>query len=181
MEADPGYHVEDVLVDGESVGAVSSYTFSSIIADHTISVSFTDTYTITPSAGSGGSISPDTIQSVYYGDTPSFTITADPDYLIYDVVVDGTISVKAELVDGVYTFPPVTTNHTIAATFYTTSCPDWDLNCDGYCNALDLSIFVSVWNATGEPGWIRSDWNKDGVVDALDFSGIFTAHWGETW
>ncbi len=36
----PCYDVADVLVDGVSVGAVKSYTFSSISANHTITVSF---------------------------------------------------------------------------------------------------------------------------------------------
>jgi hypothetical protein len=36
----PGFHIVDVLVDGTSVGAVSSYTFSSVTADHTIAASF---------------------------------------------------------------------------------------------------------------------------------------------
>ncbi len=37
---DQGYVVENVLVNGSSVGAVSTYTFSNISADNTISVSF---------------------------------------------------------------------------------------------------------------------------------------------
>ncbi len=36
----PCYDVEDVLVDGVSVGAVKSYTFSNVSANHTISASF---------------------------------------------------------------------------------------------------------------------------------------------
>jgi hypothetical protein len=35
-----GYSINDVLVDGSSVGAVSSYTFSNVIEDHTISATF---------------------------------------------------------------------------------------------------------------------------------------------
>ena len=35
-----GYHVADVLVDGVSVGAVTSYTFEDVSANHTISASF---------------------------------------------------------------------------------------------------------------------------------------------
>jgi len=34
------YHIADVLVDGSSVGAVASHTFSNIAADHTIAASF---------------------------------------------------------------------------------------------------------------------------------------------
>ena len=38
--ANPGYHVADVLVDGISVGAVTSYTFGNVADNHTIAVSF---------------------------------------------------------------------------------------------------------------------------------------------
>jgi len=37
---DPGYHIDDVLVDGVSVGAVSSYTFTDVQTDHTIDALF---------------------------------------------------------------------------------------------------------------------------------------------
>ena len=40
MTADRGYEVADVLVDGQSAGAVSSYTFEDVAGDHTIVVSF---------------------------------------------------------------------------------------------------------------------------------------------
>ena len=54
-----GYHVADVLVDGASVGAVTSYTFTNVTANHTISASFAvNTRTITASAGANGTISP---------------------------------------------------------------------------------------------------------------------------
>jgi hypothetical protein len=35
-----GYHVDDLLVDGSSVGAVTSYTFTNVTANHTISATF---------------------------------------------------------------------------------------------------------------------------------------------
>jgi len=37
---DTGYQISDVLVDGVSVGAVSSYTFNNVTAPHTISATF---------------------------------------------------------------------------------------------------------------------------------------------
>ncbi|MEM4531555.1 MAG: M12 family metallo-peptidase, partial [Thermofilaceae archaeon] len=37
---DTGYKIKDVLVDGSSVGAVSSYTFQNVTADHTIHATF---------------------------------------------------------------------------------------------------------------------------------------------
>jgi len=35
-----GYHVEDVIVDGLSVGAVTSYTFTNVTSNHTINATF---------------------------------------------------------------------------------------------------------------------------------------------
>jgi hypothetical protein len=40
IEPNRGYHISDVLVDGASVGAVSSYTFENVSANHTIAVTF---------------------------------------------------------------------------------------------------------------------------------------------
>lgn len=37
---DEGYRIADVLVDGESIGVVSSYTFENVRSDHTIEVIF---------------------------------------------------------------------------------------------------------------------------------------------
>ena len=45
ITADNGYEIADVLVDGNSVGAVESYTFSDVKANHTITVSFNKTAT----------------------------------------------------------------------------------------------------------------------------------------
>ena len=42
---DPGYYIKDVLVDGKSVGAVSTYTFKEVVADHTIHAAFAENYT----------------------------------------------------------------------------------------------------------------------------------------
>ena len=40
ITADSGYLIADVLVDGESVGAVSTYTFTDVRVDHTIEAKF---------------------------------------------------------------------------------------------------------------------------------------------
>jgi hypothetical protein len=40
ITADAGYHVADVLVDGASIGAVASYEFTNVTANHTIAASF---------------------------------------------------------------------------------------------------------------------------------------------
>jgi uncharacterized repeat protein (TIGR02543 family) len=40
ITANKGYHITNVLVDGASVGTVNSYTFSNVVATHTITASF---------------------------------------------------------------------------------------------------------------------------------------------
>lgn len=109
-----GYKIDDVVVDGVSVGAVTSYTFNNVTSNHTISVSFAImTYTISASVGNGGSISPSGSISVNYGSSRTFTISANSGYKIDNVIVDG-VSVGSV---GSHTFSNVTENHTISATF----------------------------------------------------------------
>jgi hypothetical protein len=111
---DKGYKIKDVKVDGKSVGAVSTYTFENVTSDHTIEATFAvNTYTITASAGSGGSISPSGTITVNYGESKTFTITPDKGYKISDVKVDG----KSVGAVSTYTFFNITDNHTIEVTF----------------------------------------------------------------
>jgi hypothetical protein len=71
------------------------------------------TYTITASAGTGGTISPSGSVTVSQGASQTFAIAASSGYQIAGVTVDGT---SVGLVSS-YTFSNVTANHTIAATF----------------------------------------------------------------
>ncbi|MGD8782592.1 MAG: BACON domain-containing carbohydrate-binding protein, partial [Ignavibacteria bacterium] len=109
-----GYHISNVNIDGALKGALSTYTFSNVTTGHYISASFAiNTYTITASAGSGGSISPSGTVSVNYGSSKTFTITPSSGYEISSVVVDGT----SQGAISSYTFSNVTSNHTISASF----------------------------------------------------------------
>lgn len=107
-----GYHVADVTVDGASVGAVTSYTFSGVTGPHLISAVFAvNTYTIATQAGAGGSITP--TSTVSYGGSKSCSIKPASGYLIADVAVDGSSvgPVKS------YRFTRVAADHAIQATF----------------------------------------------------------------
>jgi FtsP/CotA-like multicopper oxidase with cupredoxin domain len=119
---EPGYRVAQVLVDGNPVDLPvyggkpwNFYTFSDVTQDHTISVSFEQiTYTITPSASAGGTISPSTPQSVVIGaDSPTFTMTPNPGYHLSELRIDGALVATT----STYTFTNVQGDHTIAATF----------------------------------------------------------------
>ena len=111
---DIGYKIKDVKVDGMSVGAVSTYTFKNVTANHTIEAIFEPiTFTIATSAGLGGSISPSGTITVNYGDSKTFTITPNSGYKVSVVKVDG--ASKGSI--SSYTFQNITSNHMIEATF----------------------------------------------------------------
>jgi subtilisin family serine protease len=108
-----GYHVSDVLVDSVSVGAVTTYTFDSVTANHTIQATFAiNTYTVTPTAGPHGTISPATPQTVNFLQPVSFTITPNTGYHIASVTgCNGTLN------GSTYTTGPVTADCTVSAMF----------------------------------------------------------------
>ncbi|MDQ7786428.1 MAG: DUF1566 domain-containing protein [Thermodesulfovibrionales bacterium] len=203
ITADANYSIADVLIDGNSTGAVTTYTFSNVTANHSLTASFkkqkdnmlsvsksgtgtgtvTSTpagincgsdcieiynagtsvtltaapdagsgfagwsgvctgtgacivtmdaaksvtaaftgqaYTITASAGAGGSISPSGSVTVNHGVSQTFTITVNTNYRIEDVIVDN----QSVGTTGAYTFPSVTANHTITAIFKNIAYPD---------------------------------------------------------
>jgi hypothetical protein len=70
------------------------------------------THTVTPTAGPGGSIDPNTPQVVNDGETTSFTITPDAHYAIADVTGCG-----GSLVGDTYTTGPIAADCTVSATF----------------------------------------------------------------
>ena len=117
ITASNDYEVADVLVDSVSQGAITSYTFTHVTANHTITVTFKQkpatTYTITASAGSNGTISPSGSVSVTSGGSQTFTISALDGYEVESVLVDN----QSQGAITTYTFTNVTANHTITVTF----------------------------------------------------------------
>ena len=114
---DTGYHVADVLVDDASVGAVTSYPFTNVSANHTISATFAEnapvTYTITTTAGANGAIAPAGPQTVTAGSDATFSITPSAGYYVETLKIDG-VDVQPT---KSYTFTNVQANHSIEATF----------------------------------------------------------------
>lgn len=114
-----GYKIAGVSVDGASVGAVATYTFSNVTANHTISATFaaattTAGYSISASSTAGGTISPAGTRSVSAGGSVTYTITPATGFKIAYVLVDG----ASKGVASTYTFSNVNANHTIKAGFY---------------------------------------------------------------
>ncbi len=112
--ADACYTFTNWVVDGVNAGNANPYTFTNVTANHAITAVYTqDTYTITASAGTNGTISPSGASVVNCGDDLSYTFTPDSGYAVQDVLVDG-VSVGAVTS---YDFTNVTGNHTISVTF----------------------------------------------------------------
>jgi len=110
------YRVADVQVDGASQGPITSYTFTNVLAAHSIAATFVyapTPDTLTASAGPGGSIEPAGVLVLGCGSTQTFTIRHDDCQRIADVVVDG-VSQGAVVS---FTFTDLATSHTITASF----------------------------------------------------------------
>ncbi len=114
ISPETGYHVEDVAVDGASVGAVSLYTFNQVTDNHSIEATFAiDSHILSASAANHGSIIPAGMVKVNHGSSQQFSFVASDGYHMEDVLVDG-ISMGAL---GTYTFAAVIADHEIRATF----------------------------------------------------------------
>ena len=150
-----GYHIVRVLVDGTSIGASSSVTFSNVAANHTLSASFASAYSVVPSAAAHGAISPNTAQTIAAGGDVTFAVTPDSAYRIADVLVDGaSVGASASV-----TLHHVAADHTVSATFW------------------PVSVFQTVWRfrnpGSGYYLWTADPAEKDHIVAALPGTWIF--------
>jgi hypothetical protein len=112
-----GYHIADVKVGSVDLGVVTSYQYTNVQADSTLSVTFAiNTYTITVSAGGNGTITPGS-GSVNYGGNATYAITPNIGYYITSITVDSSPILVTNNTGQNVTFTNVTNNHSISATF----------------------------------------------------------------
>ncbi len=115
-----GYMIADVLVDGQSVGSQSSYTFSDVYGNHTISATFEpvpagQVVVVVNADAEGGSVTPNGTQTITEGDDFTFTVTPDACYEIGTVTVNGTaVTLDA---NNSYTIENVTEEQNVNVTF----------------------------------------------------------------
>ena len=135
---DSGYSVSDVLVDGVSIGAVSSYVFTSVASDHTIVANFaanSGTYHISVVSTYG---SPTPSAEVNAGDSFSVTVTSPEGDANHQRICTGYSRDGGAPVSGTsYIFTNVQADHNI--TF------NWQ-------EQYYLTVISSVGSTTGE-GW----------------------------
>jgi len=121
ITTDADHTISNVVVDGVSIGATNSYTFANVMTDHTIhAIVATNQYTLTYQAGTGGTITGATNQTVTAGESGS-PVTAAPDAGYHfvawsdgstvnprtDTSVTGNLSVTASFAANL---PPVVTS-----------------------------------------------------------------------
>jgi hypothetical protein len=112
-----GYKVSFLQVDGKSQGAIDTFTFTNVSANHTITAGFSAmTYTIDATSGANGSLLPNSLLRYQQGESQTFTITPNAGFKIADVTVDGTPQGAIET----YTFANIDRDHTIAVSFVAT-------------------------------------------------------------
>jgi len=108
--ANTGYH----FVNWSDDSTDNPRTDTNITGNVSVSANFAiDTFTVTSTAGTHGSISPSGATTTNYGSNLTFTITPDANYHIADVLVDS-VSVGAT---SSYTFTNITATHTIGTSF----------------------------------------------------------------
>ncbi|KPA15188.1 secreted protein containing Cysteine, histidine-dependent amidohydrolase/peptidase domain protein [Candidatus Magnetomorum sp. HK-1] len=114
IQPDTHFDVEDVTIDGQSIGALNSYTFTNVKADHTVEAYFVrKAFVISSSADTHGQISPNGSIAVSGGDNQPFMIIPDACYYVYDVKIDDQSIGQVEE----YIFQSVDANHSIKAFF----------------------------------------------------------------
>jgi len=120
IEAEEGYEIEEVFVDGASVGIITEHEFNDISDNHTLHAKFVPSqYKIHVTSGENGQIKyngqPENGTDVFVNknEDATFEIEADQGYDIDDVLVNG------DSVGAIpsYTFMNVTTDQSIHATF----------------------------------------------------------------
>jgi hypothetical protein len=108
------YRVDSVIVDDVNMGTITTYTFANVIAPHTIRTVYRlNTYVVTPTSGSNGSISPSSPTTVNCGANLTFTLTPSTGYHIDSVIINGTYRGTGSS----YTFTNVRGDSTIRAVF----------------------------------------------------------------
>lgn len=175
-----GYSIQDVTVDGASVGAVATYAFTNVTAPHIIAATFmatpTVTYTITATAGANGGISPSGAVTVNKGASQSFTITPNAGYSIQDVTVDE----ASQGAIGIYTFTNVTAPHIIAATFILTPPATYTITASAGANGnISPSGTVTVNSGANQTFTITPNAGyavQDVVVDSTTSLGAVSTY-----
>ena len=172
IKPDPGYYIQDVQVDGVSVGSVSYYTFDPLYANHTISATFgvtAPTYTITASGNASGAPNPSGLVNVTQGGSQAFNMVANANCRLISVTLDGApLGSRNSVI-----LPDVRTTHTVSAFFAPIPAPGAGTGLRGdYYAGANFEVFrVSRTDVN-----INFDWQYGSPDTAIPMDG-FSARW----
>ena len=143
VTANTGYFTVDVLVNGSSVGAINSYTFTNVQASNTISATFgqtpTPTPSVTPNPESTSTPSPTPKPTPSPSPTPSPTPTPTPTPLITTIQATTesgatiNLEIKGNITSSQISNATITSNQTAKTTAisFTITGPN---STTGFCN-----------------------------------------------
>ena len=167
------YQISDVIVDGVSVGPVSTYSFRNIAKPHTIQAKFKlgsfypssssilSNFFVTSSADVGGDINPSGDVSVSQGNSQTFMITPSAGYTLADVIIDGKSVGPVKL----FTFSSVSGDHSINAVFQPGTAASVTVS-PGYGTVGGKITVPVVLNTVGENGASPDSLSVDVMYDA---------------
>ncbi|NLT22964.1 MAG: hypothetical protein GXX82_07945 [Syntrophorhabdus sp.] len=150
---DDGYVVDKFKIDGNVADLTNNqYTFSPLDDDYNITVTFKSSavtqYTITPTSGDNGSISPSAATKYDAGSTPTFTFTPNNGYVVDKVTVDGS---EVTITDNTYTFAALTKDHTINVTFKEKSATTYTITAEAMANGTIQPLGDTTYEAGATP------------------------------
>ena len=166
VTADTGYLIADVLVDGSSVGVVSTYTFPNVNANHTIEVSFAENPT-------GDIVTEGLVLYLPLYELDGATFASKDQYGHLCTVTEAVWTPQGFLFDG--------TNDVIASADNSGLSGDAVFSFEIWFKAVSLTnwdVLVSVSGASGTLNACTLTLMGDGDV-GLSFGGANNAHVGE--
>src|SRR5579862_7275827 len=183
MTPNAGYHVANVLVNGSSIGAQTSYTFTNVVSNGTIAVSYAiDSLSIIATNGSHGTITPSGTLVLTYGSSQSYTIKADSGYHIGNVTIDTNTVVRGLTSKS---FNAITRSHTIDAQFEIDTFTVYDSSANHgtvFPSGSNTVTFGSSFTATITPATgyhivdVRVDGVSQGAISSVPFASIASSH-----
>lgn len=116
---DGGFTITTLIVDGGGVSTSTSYTFTNVTTDHTISATFAlippppGSFTIIANQNPNGGVMPSGSTVVIEGASQTYIITPDVGYDVLNLIIDSFPVATSTS----HTFTDVQADHTIEATF----------------------------------------------------------------
>ena len=177
IKADSGYHISDVKVNGVSVGAVESYTFTNVRSNQTIAVTFSRN-----SSGGGGGGGGHTKPSDPDEDIPDEPGPADP----FDTGVGNWLNTKDHnaylggYTDGTIRPEGNITRAEVATIFFRLMTDEYREDCwsqhSGFTDVSSASWYNNAVSTTAQAGWITGyedcSFRPDAYITRAEFATI---------